>query len=91
MKRNKDHSSSTRKKRQKEKVLNDLFLSSIVGEDQVKEVLEKHKGKNGQKQSLQESLQVLNRMANTMPSSPTRINEPRFSSFLDKQELIDQL
>ena len=63
------------KNKKSEKVMNDLFLSSLGDEEVVQPILSSQKKKKGQRQSLQESLHTLkrlNRMAQTQPSSPKR-------------------
>ena len=81
------------KSKKSEKVMNDLFLSSLGDEEVVQPVLSGQKKKKGQRQTLQESLHTLNhlnRIAQTQPSSPKRA-ESQQSSFVEQYPSIQLL
>ena len=67
-------------KQKRGKVMNDLFLSMLGDEALVQPILSNQKDKKGQRQSLRESLQTLERIAQSQPSSPMKRSDHKNSS-----------
>ena len=57
--------------------MNDLFLSMLGDEALIQPILSNQKDKKGHRQSLHESLQTLERIAQSQPSSPVKKSEKK--------------
>lgn len=79
-------------KRKRGKVMNDLFLSMLGDEAVVQPILSNQKDKKGQRQSLRESLQTLERIAQSQPSSPMKRSDHKsskiFGSHIAKEKEV---